>query len=279
MTDKGIISAAYYSEAVYDNEINHFHPEYEMMFIIEGELDMTVNGKHYHVVPGDILLFSNLELHKINVAKTPYHRYILRLNVASTELALSNVDLISILKNHTSTFNHCISLSDVLDDAISIFNKIVAEFDKTPSQFTQELLCAYLKELLILIHRCSHKSKTNLINNSMNTQIYLIQKYLDNNYSKQINIKTLAENNYMSHSYLTHTFKTHTGYSPKQYLTLVRLNEATHLLRTTSKTIIDIALECGFSDINNYIKCFKSKFGMTPKEYRKYFKHDDLKTS
>ena len=275
MTSNEIVSTGYYCTLTDFNEVTHFHPEYELMFIIEGELDVYVASKYYHAKAGDILLFSNLELHKILITKRPYNRYILRLNPSAVELALSNVDLISILKNHSVNFKHCVSLTSVLDDAIRIFDNILSEYKGKTSIFTNELLSSYIKELLILIYRCSNtvppaKSHT------LHTQIYLIQKYIDNNYSLPINIKQLAADNFMSHSYMTHSFKEHTGFSPRQYLTLVRLNAATRMLTTSNDSIIDIALSCGFSDINNFVKCFKEKFQTTPKLYRQAFSQSSL---
>lgn len=270
LTTHEIVSTAYYCNIQDYTTLTHFHPEYELMFIIDGEMEVSINSKNYYVKPGDILLFSNLELHKLVIKKRPYNRYIMRLNTSAVELALSNVELISILKNHSANFNHCISLLPMLDDAIGIFNKIIAEHKKKPSTFTNELLSSYIKELLILIHRCS-ENKTETQNNSLKTQIYLIQKYIDNNFSLPISIDNLAADNFMSHSYMTHSFKEHTGFSPRQYLTLVRLNAATRLLTTTDDSILNIALSCGFSDINNFVKCFKKHFGTTPKIYRKSF--------
>lgn len=271
LTTHEIISTVYYCASQTDyNELTHFHPQYEIMFITEGEMDVYVNSKYYHAKPGDVLLFSNLELHNLVITKRPYKRYIMRLNSSAVELALSNVSLISILKNHSASFKHCVSLLPVLDDTIRIFDNLIAESNAKPSIFTNELISSYIKELLILIYRYSD-NKSELQDNNLHTQIYLIQKYIDNNYSLPININTLAADNFMSHSYMTHSFKEHTGFSPRQYLTLVRLNAATRLLTTTNDSIIDIALSCGFSDINNFVKCFKQKFDTTPKNYRKNF--------
>lgn len=53
------------------------------------------------------------------------------------------------------------------------------------------------------------------------------------------------------------------------YLTKIRLDHAKFLLMTTNKRIIDIALECGFSNEHVLINRFNKVYGQTPLQYRK----------
>jgi len=61
------------------------------------------------------------------------------------------------------------------------------------------------------------------------------------------------------------------------YLTRIRLREATYELGRTNKTISEIALSNGFSDIKAFNKAFKSNFGKTPTEYRNQLNEDITK--
>ncbi len=48
----------------------------------------------------------------------------------------------------------------------------------------------------------------------------------------------------------------------------VRLKNATKLLRTTDKSVLEIALEIGYDSHEGFTKAFKKKYGVTPSEYR-----------
>ncbi len=57
--------------------------------------------------------------------------------------------------------------------------------------------------------------------------------------------------------------------SPREVAFVFILDKAAHLLKTTDKTIEEIADECNFYTPNYFIGCFFHKFKMTPHEYRK----------
>jgi AraC-like DNA-binding protein len=66
----------------------------------------------------------------------------------------------------------------------------------------------------------------------------------------------------------------------QEYLNTLRLNHAKILVATTEKRLIDICIECGFSDYRYLYKAFKESFGCTPYEYRKrYSGNADLSRS
>lgn len=59
-----------------------------------------------------------------------------------------------------------------------------------------------------------------------------------------------------------------TGYSPGQYLQLLRLDRACELLRNTDLSITDIAFGCGYSSSQYFAEAFRKQVHMTPSEYR-----------
>ena len=58
------------------------------------------------------------------------------------------------------------------------------------------------------------------------------------------------------------------GISLIQHLNSYRLEIAAELLTTTTDTILDIAISTGFNNISYFNRCFKKKYGVSPRKYR-----------
>ncbi|MDS0524241.1 response regulator [Clostridium sp. SHJSY1] len=101
---------------------------------------------------------------------------------------------------------------------------------------------------------------------------YLVAKakeYIHKNYNdSEININGICSYLHISQTYFSLLFKKETRMTFTNYLTLVRMNEAKKLLRTTTMKTFQVAQEIGYSESNYFSYCFKRHFGISPSEYR-----------
>lgn len=99
----------------------------------------------------------------------------------------------------------------------------------------------------------------------------LIEKaiaFIQNNPKERLSLQSIADNAGFSLTYFDAIFKKHTGYSPVEYSRIYKLTRSALALRKTENTILDIALEFGYSNPESYTRVFKSFYGITPSEYR-----------
>ena len=73
----------------------------------------------------------------------------------------------------------------------------------------------------------------------------------------------------MSRYHFLRCFKAHVGVTPYAYLQRVRLRNAATLLRSSSRAITDIALDCGFTSPSRFSDAFRRRYGCTPSMYRR----------
>ena len=83
--------------------------------------------------------------------------------------------------------------------------------------------------------------------------------------------------NYSNPTYLYRIFMEKEKLSPKQYLLNHRLRMAVEMLCTTSYSITEIALSCGFHDASSFSGCFRQQFHMSPRDFRKTVHHEQNK--
>ena len=83
-----------------------------------------------------------------------------------------------------------------------------------------------------------------------------------------LSLDALAHAAAMSRYHFIRCFKTEVGSTPYAYLQQVRLQSAAALLRDTSRSITDIALDCGFTSPSRFSSAFRQRFGCTPSAYR-----------
>lgn len=88
-----------------------------------------------------------------------------------------------------------------------------------------------------------------------------------------LSLGTVADRLFMSRSSLSRAFTKVTGKHFSDYLQTVRLREACALLENTERSNEEIALACGIKDLTTFYNAFKSKYGMTPLNYKKSFKN------
>lgn len=72
----------------------------------------------------------------------------------------------------------------------------------------------------------------------------------------------------LSRYHFLRTFKAVTGITPHQWLLRARLRDAARRLATSRDPVTEIALDVGFEDLSNFIRSFRSEFGVSPSRYR-----------
>ena len=100
-------------------------------------------------------------------------------------------------------------------------------------------------------------------------EIHAAISFIRQNYNKQIGIDDITSVANMSRFHFIRVFKRHMGVTPYDYLIGCRISKAKILLRTTSKSVFEIAEEVGYKSKSNFIAKFRDLTGMTPAIYRR----------
>lgn len=99
-----------------------------------------------------------------------------------------------------------------------------------------------------------------------NDLMHYIYKHIDTD----INLDELAETFSISKFHMHKIFKEIFGRNIYETIKSIRLQKASSLLLTnSSSTISSISLDCGYSSQTSFMRAFKKRFSMTPKEWRR----------
>ena len=100
-------------------------------------------------------------------------------------------------------------------------------------------------------------------------------QYIREHYQEKIYVRNLSELTGLNEQYFIRFFGSVTGESPLDYINAYRVQQAARLLKDSDTHVYEIAEQCGFHNIGNFIKIFRSFMGQTPHKYRKQFGRED----
>lgn len=92
--------------------------------------------------------------------------------------------------------------------------------------------------------------------------------YIDENYSKQIDIDYLAEVSHLSPTHFRRLFHSIMGTSPLDFINTRRIDKACELLTRTEDSIVDISEAVGFKSLSSFNRHFSEQKKTTPRNYR-----------
>ena len=99
--------------------------------------------------------------------------------------------------------------------------------------------------------------------------------YMKKHFDEKITVSQLADQAHLSIYHYIRCFKSVFDVTPLQYLTRLRLKNASLLLKQSKLDLLHIIPQCGFEDESSFIRLFKKEFRLTPIAYRKMFASKD----
>lgn len=99
-------------------------------------------------------------------------------------------------------------------------------------------------------------------------QLRKVEDHVREQLAEDISVEALAGLVELSPFHFSRVFKQATGMSPLQFVTRERIARAQQLTRETSRSLIEIALEVGYTSPSHFAQVFRRVVGVTPTEFR-----------
>ena len=99
-------------------------------------------------------------------------------------------------------------------------------------------------------------------------QLRKVEDYVAAHLADEVSIEALAGLTELSSSHFAHVFKETTGMTPLQFITRQRVTRAQQLIRETSRNLIEVGLEVGYTSPSHFAQVFRRVVGVTPTEFR-----------
>ncbi|MEC0230461.1 response regulator [Paenibacillus alba] len=132
----------------------------------------------------------------------------------------------------------------------------------------------HLDECLAMSHHILMEIENQLKhkrNAQISPTIQAILDYIQQNFSEDISLQSIAHQFHLNKSYLSQLFKVQTGENFNNYLANLRINEAKAMLRESNPNIYTVCQAIGYPNPSYFGQVFKKIVGMKPSEYSKLY--------
>ena len=92
--------------------------------------------------------------------------------------------------------------------------------------------------------------------------------FMELNYQRELTVDEIASVCRLNRSYFSKLFKESKGCPPQEFLIRLRLSKAAEMMKTTSASIGDIAVACGYPNQLHFSRAFRQRYGVSPREWR-----------
>ena len=244
----------------------HTHVHYEMLYILEGAVSVSILGREYPAKAGDLIFLNQFEEHATRLLSPVYRRYYVLLPPGEMQSLPHDVGLLSVFRLHGGNFPYVLPAEESkarFDFYFSLLHE--AARGASPCQD------ARLEALITLILTEAQALRPDFFTFSEEQPLLPLQellRQLDQNFTEDFSLASLARQYHVSPGCLSAHFRKSVGLSPMQYVTQSRLTLAKRLLMTTGLPIRDIAAQCGYHDLSNFSRRFHQQFQCTPQRFR-----------
>ncbi len=252
----------------------HTHKDFELSCVLDGAVDVTLQGGTRTLKPRNLFLVNPYESHELH-AEAPTL-------IVSLQISPDYFRGFAPSIEQTAFDSHWLKDSPVFPLAdraphityseclLEICESWCLQYDMWELQ-----CCSVINALFYSLfkeagyHLMSDQEQR--MSEAKGRRMRKLIKYIDAHYQEKLLLSDIAEQQQLSLHYLSHFFKDTFGMSFQDYLSRIRCEHARQLLLSSDLNLLDISMSCGFSDPKYFNRDFKLLYGRTPKEYRRDF--------
>lgn len=255
--------------------VPHYHEYIEILYSIESDCDVYINGKIRNFKTGDLLIINSGENHDLIFDRADAHYIVIKV---LPEILYSSDQSVFEMKytmpfliensNNKRHFTKEELSNNYIHDTVT---RIMSEWEIRDYGYELSIRADILKMFLwVLRYWRDHNLEAMAQFDYSDEILRIIQsalEYIAHNYA-ELTEAEVAEHCNLSYSYFSRTFKKVMHQSFSEYLNHYRITKAEQLLGSTDKTVTEISEIVGFSTPSYFIQQFKAKKNISPKQYR-----------
>lgn len=249
----------------------HWHEGIELVIPVEDSYSITVQDRIWQLEPGDILVIPPGEIHAPGYAPSGA-RFFFQIDLDILDQMKGFPFIRSLLVQ--PFFISQENCPQIYEKEISLVMKL-AEYYWSDSPVKNIHIYAALLEFLacygdFTLAQDSRDPvpKVKEEEPASRKKLARVFEYIEQHFSEQITLESMAELSGFSKFYFTRVFKECTGKTFYDYLTLRRLQEAERLLLNPNLPVHDISARCGFGTVSAFNRTFKKWNGCSPTDFR-----------
>jgi len=239
----------------------HTHDKYELLYIIHGHADFSVEGNIYHIKKGDLILVRKSESHYIYLRSSAYYeRILVSFNIAKNDMPNNDLDnrLASMIYDQSLGKYNLFSGDQFPDNHWLYYLNRICEYKDAETQALY--LMALLNEMA---------EKYELVQTTSAADIpctaSAVIEYINRHLFENLSLENICTQFYLSESQMNRIFKKATCSTVWNYITIKRLLHAKELLQSGEKPTV-VSEKCGFQNYVSFYKAYRKQFGHAPKE-------------
>lgn len=245
----------------------HYHENIELLFLLQGELRITVEEDDFKLGSGDIIVINANRNHSYEGAgDLLIGRFLLSYSKISELLGSSTV-----LFWCNSTLDDNSAYEELRLVISRVFNQYLKD-EKSQGSGRIYLNSLYYQMLHIMVKNFLLTEKDVRYEGEKGEKDDRVQEifsYIRLNYRRSISLQDIAGQLYLSPAYISKYIKRKCNSSFVELINSVRLGHAMEDLMYTENSVMKIAMDNGFASVAAYNKAFKDAYKATPSEFRK----------
>lgn len=252
----------------------HTHNYIEVIYMCSGKTHHVINGTDIMLESGELLFLSQNATQEIYAAGEndiavnfiilpEFFDYGLQM-IGSEESLLRNF-IIDCLKGGSSSSGYLhFKVADILPVQNLVENLIWTIMNKQSNKRRINQVTMGLLFLQLMNHMDKLKTSGD---DEEQKFIITILSYIEEHY-KDGELSDLAQMMHYDHCWLSKEIKKRTGMTYTELVQTKRLSQAAFLLKTTSMSVLHVAMAVGYDNISYFHRIFQKKYQMTPRTYR-----------
>lgn len=249
----------------------HFHTHCEIMYVLDGEVDVMVDGVTYKAIRDEAIFIAPHQIHSFKSS------HMISIFILFIELATFNDYAERMAESlpaspivHLELPEEVETVRAVLHYLWDLFQSPHAHVSQRPRLKPERVLTArsMVKAAIAIFMDHIEWSKKQSVTPDIMRQIL---EYCAEHYKTDISIQSIADALDVSPHAVTRIFTANFHQNFRKYINSLRIDEAAHKLISSADSITQIAFSVGFDTLRTFNRAFLAERNVTPSEYRRMF--------
>ena len=241
--------------------LHHDRDLFSVVMPINDKLDYEIEGKCIHIMPYDILLVGNNELHRSIIKQNKKYEYLLLMVDLDFFIKNNCTEFSEMVFNRSISDNNVIPADTVIKNSIS---EIFLQIDRYAKQKEPPMgvICGRIIELLYHLNR--HVIKSGHADYSQK-KINDILAFINENITERLTLDDIAKHFYLTKQYLCKMFKKNTGYTINRYISYKRI-ALVREAHFNGMTLSEACYKAGFNDYSSFYRAYSKITNESPRK-------------